>query len=461
MDRIQTLRSRRAKLLEAGSEIRAQIAAITDEKSFVESSSYSFSENYFYGDGAEGEGVVTGFATIEGNPVYIVAQNGKVYSGGVSKANCDKICKTLSAAYENGTPVVYFLDTKGVRIGEGVNVLEGIAEVLNAMNGLRGVAPQFSVVTGDCFGSFALIAAACDFTFITENACVSYASPSVIAATAKEPKTKADVGGAAANAFNGTADFVVGDLSEVKNIVCEILDILPATGVGIADAEDDPNRTSPALNEKVTSEGVLKAVFDGGKYIELCKDFAPDVSCLLGRIGGVSVGALMFNGEDKGVELDADIICKINGFLSVAADQGLTLVNFVNTKGICNCYSLSRSPVLKSLSNLIYNIKDLTKLSVIYGKAIGLGYSLFAAKSMGYDYSVAFAGAEISLFDSLQGAYVAYDGVRMDNEALFAEKYSEENQDPVNAAKGGYIDDIIEPQFVRQYLIAALQAIVR
>ena len=101
------------------------------------------------------------------------------------------------------------------------------------------------------------------------------------------------------------------------------------------------------------------------------------------------------------------------------------------------------------------------KISVVYGKAVGLGYSVFAAKSMNYDYTYALCNAKISLFDTVEGAHVEIGGIKPETEEKFAEKYCEENQDPINAAKGGYIDNIIEPQFLRQYLIASLQMIVR
>ena len=103
----------------------------------------------------------------------------------------------------------------------------------------------------------------------------------------------------------------------------------------------------------------------------------------------------------------------------------------------------------------------MSKISVIYGKAVGLGYSIFAAKAMGYDYTYAFCNSKVSLFDTVEGAFVEMGSVTPDKEAAFVEKYAEENQDPINTAKGGYIDNIIEPQFVRQYLIASLQMIVR
>lgn len=458
MNRLELLKSRRSKLLEISTDIRAKIAEIIDDDSFVELSTYSFSKNEFYGEDAEGEGVVTGFATVDGNPVYVIAQNGKVLSGGISKANCDKICKTIISASNNSTPVIYLLDTKGVQVGEGVAVLEGIADVLYEMSELKGKVTQFAIVDGDCFGAFSLIAAGCDFTFYTKNACVAYASPAVIAATSKLPKTKAEVGGVQAVKNNGIADFSIESLSEAKNTIVSLLDLL---SYSITDGDDDYNRSAPGLNEKVCATCLQKAVFDEDTFVELGKDYASQVVCGIGRVGGIAVGAIIFGGEEKGVSLTPAVVDKISNFVLLAADYDLPLVNFVNTKGICRDYSVSQSTILKDVSNLIYNIKDLSKISVIYGKAVGLGYSIFAAKAMGYDYTYAFCNASVSLFDTLEGAHVELGNVSPEKEEAFVAKYAEENQDPINTAKGGYVDNVIEPQFVRQYLIASLQMIVR
>ncbi len=461
MEKIELLKNRRSELLAAGSEIREKINGVIDSESFVELSTYSFSKNEFYGETAEGEGVVTGFATIEGNPVYIVAQNGRVLSGGISKANCDKICKTLISAQNNSTPVLYFLDTKGVQIGEGVTVLEGIADVLYEMSELRGNVLQFAVVDGDCFGAFSLIAAACDFTFYTKKTCVAYASPAVIGAGDKCQMTKYDIGGVKSNEKTRIADFIVENMSEIKATISDILNIFPDTGYLVSDNDDDLNRSCPALNENVCANCLKEAVFDNETFIEFGKTYVPEVVCGIGRVGGISVGSIIFGGGEDGVSLNPAVIDKINNFVLLLADYNIPLVNFVNTKGIDTDFAVSQTTILKDISNLIYNIKDLTKISVVYGKAIGLGYSLFVAKAMGYDYSYSFCNARISLFDTLEGAHIEYDGVRIDNEQAFAAKYSEENQDPFNTAKGGFIDNIIEPQFVRQYLIASLQMLVR
>ena len=138
MDKLSLLQTRKQKILDAGKDIRKDIYSLIDEDSFVELSAFSFSKNDFYGEEAEGEGVVTGFATVEGYPFYIVAQNPTVFSGGVSKANCKKIAKCLDQAEKSSTPVIYILSSLGVQVGEGVNVLEGVASLVLKASQLKG-----------------------------------------------------------------------------------------------------------------------------------------------------------------------------------------------------------------------------------------------------------------------------------------------------------------------------------
>ena len=164
-----------------------------------------------------------------------------------------------------------------------------------------------------------------------------------------------------------------------------------------------------------------------------------------------------------GVELNAQNIRKLKDFAEFASFYGLPYVTFVNSLGIKADLATNNSLVLKEIGEYvsILDCIDAAKISVVYGKAIGLGYTLFAAKSMGYDYSYAFANAKIALFDSVQGAEIEYSEDKKADKAKLAQKYSDENSDPINAAKGGYIDNIIQPSFIKQYLIASLQMLLK
>lgn len=460
MDKIDLLRKRREKLLASGSKIREQISALVDESSFVELGAYSFSHNDFYDEDAAGEGVVTGYATIDDTPVYVVAQNAKVLSGGVSSANCKKIVKCLEKAQETGYPVIYLLDSMGVQVGEGVNVLEGMAEVLSKASDLKGEITQISVVLGKLFGTFALLSANCDFNFMLKESQVAYASPLVISATSGKNVPSQDVAGAKASKYNGLATITVDAIEDVRAKITELFAILPAYADSIIDTNDDLNRASENLNEKACHKCIISAVFDDGKCIELNKDFCPEAVTAIGRVGGISVAAVIFAGEEKGVELTLNNVLKIKDFAYFASENGLPLLTFVNTAGIKADLDTSNSLVMKEICNLISGLKSNVRLSVIYGKAVGLGYTLFASKSLGVDYVYAFANSHVALFSG--AVSVAHFGeVREDKLDALEEKYAEENADPINAAKNGYVDNIIEPQFVRPYVISALQMIVR
>ena len=455
MNKIQLLQERKAKLAESGKEIRDRISALIDEESFVELSAFSFSKNDFYGENAEGEGVITGFATISGYPFYIVAQNFKVLSGGISKANCDKIVKCLDMAEKNSTPVVYVLNTVGVQVGEGVTVLEGLAKVLMRSTQLKGVVPQYVVVDGEVYGSVAMLAAVADFTFFVENKSVlAVNSPFVLSAKAGKNLTKQEVGGAEALSKTGIPSFVVENIEAVKKTITEITEFV---NVPMVDAE--LNESLPMLNESVNVDTIM-SVFENS--VEVGAGFEPDVKTVLGRIGGIAVSAVVFDGGEEGVELNASKLAKIREFVEFAYRANLPFVTFTNVKGIAPCMCVNNSRVMKEVAEYLnmLDINDTPKISVVYKKAVGLGYSLFAAKSAGFDYTCAFANAKVALFDSVQGAQIELASEGADKNAM-VQKYADENSDPINAAKDGYIDAIIEPQFVKQYLIASLQMLVK
>ncbi len=455
MDKIQLLAERKAKLAEVSKGIRSDIQSIADEESFVELSAFSFSKNDFYGEEAEGEGVITGFITIGGYPFYVVAQNFEVMNGGVSKANCDKIAKCLDIAEKNGTSVLYLLNTKGVQIGEGVTVLEGLGKLLLRSTQLKGIVPQYAIVNGEVYGSAAMLAAIADFAFFIDNKSVlALNSPFVLSAKAGKNLTKEEVGNAKALNKTGIPSFELKNLEEVKNTIYSICELLSTPMI---DAE--LNEAIPALNENASVDNMM-SIFENA--IEVSSGYESDIKTVLGRIGGISVAAVLFDGGEEGVELTLSKVAKIKNFANFACCYDLPFVTFDNVKGICPCTCANNSRIMKETAEYleILDAIDTAKIAVVYKKAIGLGYSLFASKSVGFDYTCAFANAKIALFEDVQGAKIELADEKADKAAL-AERYADENSDPVHAAKNGYIDAIIEPQFVKQYVISALQMLAR
>lgn len=460
MDKIKLLQERRAEVLAAGSEIRKAISALVDADSFVELAGFSFSKNDFYGKEAAGEGVVTGFATVGGFPVYLAAQNFDIMHGGMSAANCAKILKCLELAEKNSTPVIYILNSLGVQVGEGVTALEGLAGLLAKASKLHGVVPQFAVINGEVYGQSALLAACADFTFFMEGGVLAADSPMVISAKSGQNLSKEKVGGAAALAQTSLVSFETEDMANVREKIEKILAVLPEYTSVVVENGADLNASFPALNEQCDAEDLLEAVFDADSYVDIGIG-CPELKCLLGRAGGISVAALVFAGEQP-VLLNEKNVAKALAFAEFAAYYDLPFVTFVNAAGVEPDLATNGSLVLKNIFKLFetYGMMENAKVSVVYKNAVGLGYSLFAAKSAGFDYVYSFANAKIALFDDAKGAEVEFAAEKADA-AKLAARYADETADPVNAAKNGYVDNIIEPQFVKQYLIASLQMLLK
>ena len=195
---------------------------------------------------------------------------------------------------------------------------------------------------------------------------------------------------------------------------------------------------------------MIEAVFDEGTAVTFGTS-APEAGCVLGRIGGISVAAVVFDAEN-GAELDEVSLVKIASFVEFAGYYDLPFVTFVNTLGLKADLQTSNSLALKAAFKYMekFELLENAKISVVYKKAVGLGYTLFAAKSQGFDY----------VYDGVQGAEIEFSGEKADK-AKLAARYADENSDPIHAAKNGYVDNIIEPQFVRRYLIASLQMLLK
>lgn len=460
MDKIKLLQTRREKVLAAGTDIRKAISSLIDADSFVELSGFSFSKNDFFDAEAEGDGVVTGFATVDGYPVYIAAQNFAVLHGGACKAGCEKIGRMLALAEKNSTPIVYVLHSRGMQIGEGITALEGMAQLLAKAAKLHGVVPQFAVVDGEVYGQSALLAACADFTFFMKDGVLAADSPLVIAAKSGKNLPEKQVGGAEALPHTGLVSFTAENYKEVRETVRKILDILPDFSGAVVENGADLNAAFPSLDEHCTADALLEAVFDEDTAVEVGGG-SPEVRCVLGRVGGISVAAVLFDAEE-GVLLDADNVAKITDFAEFASYYSLPFVTFADTCGIRPELAVNDSRVLKNCFKLLetYDLIESAKIAVVWKRAIGLGYTLFAAKSAGFDYSYAFATAQVSLFDGAKGAEIEFSGENAAVDKLAA-RYADEHADPINAAKNGYIDNIIRPQFVRQYLIASLQMLLK
>ena len=456
MDKIRLLQQRKQNLLEVGKKVRQDISALIDDKSFVELSAFSFSKNDFYGTDEQGEGVVTGYATINGFPFYIVAQNYEILSGGVSKANCAKISRCLDEAEKTSTPVIYLLASQGVQVGEGLGVMEGLSSIILKASRLKGTVNQYLIVNGEVYGFLSVLSAICDFTyFIDKKSVLASSSPFVISAKSGKNLSKFEVGGENGIKKANLVSFSVKSLEEVKKSILSINELLSER---ITDC-GDLNSAIPELDKKTDYKTLLK-IFDKGSVTEVGNSFSPEIKCLLGRIGGIAVAVTVFDGDN--IFLNSHNVRKIRDFIEFVCCYSLPYITFSNVLGIVPDMATNNSLVLKEIADYvsIFDCIDTAKISVIYKKAIGAGYSLLASKSIGFDYTFAFANAEISLFDSEQGVEIEFSDEKADKQKL-AERYFNEKADPINSAKYGYVDNIIQPSLVRQYLISSLQMLLK
>ncbi len=442
MDKIQLLRARREALKAAGKNVREEISALADEDSFVELAAFTFSQAFF-GEDANGEGVVTGFATVGGFPFYIVAQNYEQFDGGLTKAGCEKIAKTLDAAEKQCTPVIYLLHSHGVRVGEGVHVLEGIASLLRKATALKGSVMQFAIVNGEVYGSSAALASICDVVIFLKNGVLCPNSPLVLSAKEGKNLTPGEVGGYRALTKSVLPAVEAEDMRDAASVILRVSDL-----VKIGETEAELNEPLPALNQHADEKTLRSLIEDG---IELGAVTYPAVKTVLGRIGGISVAAVLFDNAS----LTEGAVKKVKAFAEFACCYGLPFVTFVDAAGPEASMACADSALLKEIGEYlkILDAIDTAKVSVVTGRAVGLAYSLFAAKSAGFDYTFALATAKISLFEDQAGAEIEL------GERGASALYAEENADPFNAARGGYLDDIVEPQFLKQYLIAALETL--
>ena len=446
MNKIEQLKDVKAALRGAGKEVRAGIRQICDEDSFVELSALRFSREQILGD-TEGEGVVTGFATIGGYPFYFIAQNFESNFGALTQANCDKIARALDAAEKAQAPVVYLLRSQGAKIQACVGVLGGLVQFIRKAAQFKGTLPQYAVVVGEVYGSAAALASMCDVVFFLKESALALTSPFVLSAKAGKSLKREEVGGYDSLGRAGLPAMEVASLQEAAGHILAITELLNEPMI-----DADLNTSVPALNDGAAASSVLEGA------VELGANACPEVRTMLGRVGGISVAAVQLTGG----HLNALSVRKVRDFAEFASCYDLPFVTFVDCEGFEETMDSNNSLLMKEIGEYMGMLDNIgaAKISVVTGQASGLCYALFASKSAGFDYSFAFASAQIALFDGARNAEIVSAAQAPEARAEAAEN-AQADANPVWAAQNGYLDDIIEPQFLRQYLIASLQMLMR
>ena len=409
-------------------------------------------------------GVVTGSGTVDGRPVYVVAQDFAVMDGAVGAKQAKKIVKVLELARKTGTPVVLMADSNGARVGEGAAALEAYTDIFAHMARLSGVVPMIAMVLGPCVGAAAMMAELSDLVIVAKEGALLCAGPQVLSATMGKDVMKAtELGGAKIAVENGAAHFACDTEEEAVATARKLLDVLPANNLEDApfSAEEDMNRALTGLAAGADGMDVINAMADAGSVIEAGKGFT-GAATAFGKLAGRTV-AFVYTG--KGDTCDKRMQ-KIARFVRFADCYNIPVVSLIDSTGLELFKTVDRQlNVVKAASKLVYAYSEATtvKVSVVIGNAIGAAYVAMGG-SANADATYAWPGTCISpLTGEAAIAIWGKDDIKNSKgDAVAARKelaarYEAEVADGVNAAIEGLVDDVIDPADTRKMVIAALE----
>ena len=446
----------------ATKKIKSFAFDLIDEGSFVETDVFAAGKSFVDCEDALGEGVVTGYATIGNKPVHFFAQNQEVLKGSFSEAHAKKILKVIRKAVQTGTPLISIIDSNGARIGEGVAMLEAYSEVINAINLAKENIPHIAIIKGNCVGMMASIAAMADFVFMSDSAIMSVASPQAIASCEKDyPKLNNILGYKSISENSDMAEFTFKNSKELAEKIKYILTIC---GGEVEESEDDANRETPALDKSYSVDLALKAICDNQKYIIANENYAKEVVTSYGLINSISVGIIALDGSVNGGYISANGITKAEKFIDKCSANGMPIISLVDSLGVKPSLEDEINGLASKLAGLMTKLASCTTpmISVITGNAIGLAYSVFASKGIGFDYTLASTDSVISPVNTAAGAAIEYAEQLKSGEdrAKLEARYLEMEQNPFIAAKDGFIDNIIELSTMRPYIASALMMLL-
>lgn len=447
---------------DATKKIKSFAFDLIDDGSFVETDVFTAGKSFLDCGEALGEGVVTGYATIGNRPVHFFAQNQEVMKGSFGEAHAKKILKVIRKAVQTGTPLISIIDSNGARVGEGVAMLEAYSEVINAINLARENITHICIIKGNCVGMMASIVAMADFVFMADSAIMSVASPQAVASKEKDyPKLNAILGYKAISEKCDVADF---SFKTTKELAEKLNYILTICGGEVEECEDDANRETPALDKAYKVDVALKAICDNQKYIIANENYAKEVVTAYALINSISVGIIALDSSVNNGYISANGIAKADKFISKCDENGMPIISLVDCKGVNASLEDEVNGLAGKLASLMAKLASCSTpmISVITGKAIGLAYSVFASKGIGFDYTLASADSIISPVNTATGSSIEYAEQLKAGEdrAKLEARYAELEQNPFISAKDGYIDNIIELSTMRPYIASALMMLL-
>ena len=460
---------------------RERIAQLLDEGSFEEfdmfvehrCTNFGMDKKHYLGDG-----VVTGYGTIEGRLVYVFAQDFTVSAGSLSETMALKICKIMDMAMKMGAPVIGLNDSGGARIQEGINALAGYAEIFERNILASGVVPQISAILGPCAGGAVYSPALTDFTIMTKG--ISYmflTGPKVVKTVTGEDVTQEQLGGATMHSSkSGVAHFATEDGEEALKLIRKLLSFIPQNNLEeapLVQCDDPIDRLEDSLNEIVPASPnkaydmyeVIGAIIDNGEFLEVQRDYAKNIIVGFARFNGQSVGIVANQPKYLAGVLDCNASRKAARFVRFCDAFNIPIVSLVDVPGFLPGTGQEYNAVILHGAKLLYAYGEATvpKVTVTIRKSYGGSHIVMSCKQLRGDMNYAWPTAEIAVMGAAGAAEVLYAREakeQADPAAYIAEKEKEYNDlfcNPYNAAKYGYIDDVIEPRNTRFRIIRALQ----
>ena len=454
---------------------RERVEYLMDEGSFEEigmlvthrTTDFGMEKEIYYGDG-----VITGYGTINGRVVYVFAQDFTVFGGSLSETMALKICKVMDMAMKMGYPMIGINDSGGARIQEAVDALSGYGGIFYRNTAASGVIPQISVIMGPCAGGAVYSPAITDFIYMVKNTSQMFITgPAVIKSVTAEEVTAEALGGAMThNSTSGVAHFAAEDEEDCIKQIRYLLGFLPSNNMEDAPlvaTEDDPSRMDESLNTVVPDnpnapydmKDVIRSIVDDGEFYEVHEHFARNVITCFARFDGHSVGIIANQPSVMAGCLDIDASDKAARFIRFCDAFNIPLVNLVDVPGFLPGVNQEYGGIIRHGAKMLYAYSEATvpKVTLITRKAYGGSYIAMCCRELGADQVMAWPSAEIAVMGPAGAANIIFRK-DPDVETKTAE-YVEEFATPYKAAERGYVDMIIEPSESRPRIITALNAL--
>ena len=465
---------------------RERIHMLLDEGSFEEFDTFVTHRCYDFGMEKKhtfGDGVVTGYGTIEGRLVYVFAQDFTVTAGSLSISMAEKICKVMDMAMRNGAPCIGLNDSGGARIQEGVNALAGYANIFMRNVMASGMIPQISAIFGPCAGGAVYSPALTDFIIMRrETSYMFLTGPKVVKTVTGEDVTQEQLGGATMHTTkSGVAQFAVDTEEEGIALIRDLLSYMPQNNLESAPevpCTDDIARKEDTLNEIIPDHpnkpydmyDVIRAIVDNGEYLESAASFAKNIITCFARFNGQSVGIIANQPNFMAGVLDINASRKAARFVRFCDAFNIPIVTLVDVPGFLPGTAQEYGGVITHGAKLLFAYCEATvpKVTVTLRKAYGGAYIVMSSKHIRGDINYAWPTAEIAVMGA-SGAVEVLHAKELaaitdpEEKAKYVEKLEQEYKDkfsnPYNAARYGYIDDVIEPRNTRFRVIRALESL--